>query len=126
LTIQASAGRTDQDLFAIEPANYQITLTSPDGAEPVVAVVPFDTFRPPAAAPSATPSPPASATPVARLTLVPSVTIPIGTATAIATSLPEDVSPDAPSWLIGGGMAVLGVLVVIIGLVVWLIRNNKK
>jgi hypothetical protein len=124
LIIQASAGRTDQDLFAIEPANYQITLTSLAGTEPVVAVVPFDTFRPPAEIPSATPSPPAeSATPVARLTLVHSVTTPIATATVIAASLPEDVSPTIPSWLIGAGMAAL---VVIIGLVVWLIRHNKN
>ncbi len=65
---EAVAGSADRDLFALEPANYQIIISSMGLDEPVTATVFFDTFGPSATAepPTGTPSPPATPTAMAK------------------------------------------------------------
>lgn len=121
-TIRAQTGRADKDLFATEPANYQIIITSAAVEEPVVASVFFYTTSPQAA----TQQPTATSTPtvVARVTFIPTAT-----STIAPPPIPgvTEVGPSAnvPVRLIVTGIVLLGVLIVI-GLVVWLIIRKQR
>jgi hypothetical protein len=62
--LQARAGAPDFDLFAVAPATYVIRVyVVPPGARPGEAHITFDTYRPPAAEPTATLPTPATSTP---------------------------------------------------------------
>ncbi|HXV97499.1 MAG TPA: hypothetical protein VEC93_03685, partial [Anaerolineae bacterium] len=112
-------------------ANAAETENEQAPAEDVVPPAPAQPEEPelqqapgPAATATATPSPQLSATPLARLTL----SVPV-TPSEAATAAPpqrEDAAPNTLGWLMGAGLAAVGLLVVITGLVIWLIRQNQK
>jgi hypothetical protein len=55
LTLQAQAETPDFDLFAVEPANYEIRIRLVDPPEPIEARIPFDTYGPPGPPPTSSP-----------------------------------------------------------------------
>ena len=56
LRLQARPTAPDFDLFAVEPASYEIRLRPVNSTEPVEARIPFDTYSPPPAQPTESPS----------------------------------------------------------------------
>jgi hypothetical protein len=129
-TIQAT-DQANRDLFALEPATYQITVISVGTDEPVIASVFFDTFtapaiprEPTATRPSPTPSP--SPTLIARLTFIPTTTPTVEKLDVAPTSI-ADTESGFPLWVMSIIVVVvlLGVLV-IIGLIVGVIIRRKK
>jgi anti-sigma factor RsiW len=129
-TIQAK-DQANRDLFALEPANYQITIISVGTDEPVIASVFFDTFTPPttsedplATIPLPTPSP--SPTLIARLTFIPTTTPTVEKLDVAPTPI-ADTESRFPLWVVSIIVVVvlLGVLV-IIGLIVGVIIRRKK
>jgi hypothetical protein len=132
--IRANAAQRNRDLFALEPAGYQITITSVGTDAPVIASVFFDTFGPLAAtplptatplSPSLTPSP--SPTVMARLTFVPTATPTIRATDVSPTfTFAEVPSPKAPLWSVGAGIVALVGVLVIVGLIVWLVIRRRQ
>jgi nicotinate-nucleotide--dimethylbenzimidazole phosphoribosyltransferase len=136
---EAATDSAEQDLFAVEPANYQIVISSVGVDEPVTATVFFDTFGPAPAAtaepPTATSSPPATPTAVAKVELTsepspspsPVVTpmeVPVLTTPTVA---PTQTGPIRSLTLIV--MAVLlgfGALVVVGLLLWWLLKKQPR
>ncbi|MBN1217623.1 MAG: hypothetical protein JXM69_01745 [Anaerolineae bacterium] len=120
--IQA-ATPADQDLFALEPASYQITITSTSAEKPVIALAYFDTFGPPA--PAATAPPTATALPsptlvTTRLAVAPTTTVPMGAETLGAVTAAEEAPPSVG--VVTGTVIVLGVgLLIVMGVVIWLV-----
>jgi len=121
-----AADPTAGDLFAQEPATYQIIITSPDPDAPVIAFAYFDTFAPPAAAATETPTVAATLSPtvVALLTILPSNTPEIqATPTQVVEPASPVETPGMPSIFIGIIVILVIVVVIAIGLVV---RGSKK
>ena len=130
--IQSHAIQRNRDLFALEPANYQIIITSVGTDTPVIASVFFDTSGPPMVTPlpTATPLPPSptaspSSTVIARLTFVPTVTPTIG-GTNVSPGLVEGPPPKRPLWPVGVGIIALVGGLVIVGLIVWLVIRRRQ
>jgi hypothetical protein len=73
LRLQARPGAADFDLFAVAPAAYVIHIyVVPTGVRPGEAHITFDTYRPPAAEPTATPPAPATPTSAPARSAMPS------------------------------------------------------
>jgi hypothetical protein len=130
--IRANAAQRNRDLFAFEPANYQITISSIGTDAPVIASVFFDTSGPPMVTPLPTatplsPSPTASPSPtvIARLTFVPTAT-PTIRATDVSPTIAESPSPKVPLWSVGVGIVVLVGVLFIVALIVWLILRRRQ
>jgi hypothetical protein len=77
LRLQARAGAPDFDLFAVAPATYVIRVyVVPSGVRPGEAHITFDTYRPPAAEPTATMPAPATPTPSPARSAAPADVVP--------------------------------------------------
>jgi hypothetical protein len=132
--IQANAAQRNRDLFALEPADYQITITSVGTDAPVIASVFFDTFGLPKVTPlptatplSPSPTPPPSPTVIARLTFVPTATPTIRATDVSPTfTFAEGPSPKVPLWSVGAGIVALVGVLVIVGLIVWLVIRRRQ
>ena len=131
--IQADPNRTDTDLFALEPAGYQITIFAPAADPPIIANVFFDTFRPiqTSEPETASPTPAPTTTPSPAPTTEPSPT-PIATAVPAIqpTATLQPVQPAAQSSLpgfIATGILILVVVIVIIaGVIIWFNMSRKS
>jgi hypothetical protein len=129
--IRPKADQTNEDLFAIGPANYQVIITSTGVDTPVIATVFFDTFGSPAVSEQATatttptPTPKPTSTPIAQVTVVPSAT-PTVMAKETQTSTPTSISSSRSILLIVGMIFTALVALVIVGFIIWSKVNNKK
>jgi hypothetical protein len=128
--IRAQENRPDADLFAADPADYDISITSVEGSEVISATLSFETFARPAApaqvtatpltaTPTATPLP--SATPTAR----PEALISPATAPPPSPQLSAEEPTDTAAWLVGSGVLILLIILGLVGVVIWL-RLGKK
>lgn len=128
--IRAQASRPDADLFASDPADYNVTITSIVGNEPISATLSFETFAQPAAlaqitatptvAPTATPLP--TATPTTR----PEALVSPATATPPLPQLLAEKPTDGSPWLSGSGVLILLIVLGLVGVVIWLKLSKKS
>ena len=144
LEFEASAGSADGDLFGIEPANYQIVISSVGLDEPVTATVFFDTFGPapvatveppsPTPTPSASPTTPATPTAVAKVELTfepspsPSPVVTPMEAPVLTTPIvaPTQTGPIRSVTLIVV-VVLLGVgMIVVAGLLLWWLLKKQQ
>jgi anti-sigma factor RsiW len=121
--IRTDPNQINRDLFTLEPATYQIIVTSSSPDISLIAFVYFDTFSPPAATASPTPTVFPSPTLVTRLTFVPSATPTLRASKTVPTA--EQASPRV-RLVLGSVVTLVGGLLVTIGLIVWLIIRGRK
>lgn len=129
--IRPKADQTNEDLFAIGPANYQVIIISTGVDTPVIATVFFDTFdslgvsEQATATTTPTPTPKPTSTPIAQVTVVPPAT-PTVMAKVTKTSTPTSISSSRSILLIVGMIFTALVALVIVGFIIWSKVNNKK
>jgi hypothetical protein len=125
-----TADQANRDLFALEPANYQVAIISVGTDTPVIASVRFDTFGSPTgpAEPTVTPVPTSSPSPtlVARLTIMPTTATPTIEIPEAPLTPIEDTAPGFPIRVVSIIAAVLCGVVTVIGLMIWVIIRRRK
>ena len=131
-SIRAATGRIDTDLFAIEPATYQISIVSTGADVPIMATVVFDTTtdpataRPAATSPTPPPSPTAGPTSTLSPTAVPQLT---PTPLTIATAVPFSGTGSQSTFfglILGAALILIVVILSMVGLIIWFNIYKKR